>query len=441
MKPRPRLLLYCQHSLGLGHLKRAWALAEGLSSEFQVILVSGGAPPGDLAPPTGIDVIALPPLAQDADGQLVVLNGAGSLEDVRRERTRLLLQTYLQVRPSVVVIELFPFGRRKFHDELIALLDETRRSPRPVVATSVRDLLVGRGANQQKHDDRARDLVDAYFDLVLVHTDPRFATLDETFRPTDRLTKPVCHTGFVVPETPAGVAIARGDGMLVSGGGGRFAERLYLCAIGAHDRLGSTAPPMTIVTGPLCPDGAFARVREAAAARQLIEVRRTVADLCGAMRRAAVSVSQCGYNTALDIVRAGVPALVVPFNDNGDSEQTDRAERLEQLDAVRVFRGPLEAAALAEAIRDVMRFSPAPAPLDMNGAERTATILKTALAERGGPERAAPQVDRAVPQVDRAAPQVERVAPQAGKPAPYAGRAGPHGAQPVARAFQARESK
>jgi len=381
MNPRPGLLLYCQHSLGLGHLKRSWALAERLSSAFRVILVSGGAPPGDLVPPKGIDVVELPPLAQDADGRLVVLNGAGSLEDVRRERTRLLVQTYLQIRPAVVVIELFPFGRRKFQDELIALLDETRRSPRPIVATSVRDLLVGRGANQQKHDDRARDLVDAYFDLVLVHTDARFATLDETFRPARRLTKPVFHTGFVVPDTPEGVSIARGDGILVSGGGGRFAERLYLCAIDAHDRLGSTAPPMTIVAGPLCGDAAFARVREAAGARRSIDVRHTVQDLCEAMRRAAASVSQCGYNTALDIVRAGVPALVVPFNDNGDSEQTDRAQRLEQRNAVRMFRGPLEAGALAEAIGDVMRFSPARAPLDMNGAERTTAILRAALAE------------------------------------------------------------
>ena len=104
MKVRPDLMLYCQHSLGLGHLKRSWALAERLSSEFQVTLVSGGAPPGDLAAPKSIDVIELPPLAQDADGQLVVLKGADSLEDVRRERTRLLVQTYLQVRPAVVVM-------------------------------------------------------------------------------------------------------------------------------------------------------------------------------------------------------------------------------------------------------------------------------------------------------------------------------------------------
>jgi predicted glycosyltransferase len=379
---RPALLLYCQHSLGLGHLKRSWALAERLSTEFRVILVSGGAPPADLLPPRGIEVVELPPLAQDADGRLVAVDGAAPLDEVRRERARMLVRTYLQLRPAVVVIELFPFGRRKFQGELIELLDETRRPPRPVVATSVRDLLVGRGADQRKHDDRARDLVDAYFDLVLVHTDRRFATLDETFHPTRALATPVCHTGFVVSDVHSGAAIGRRRGILVSGGGGRFAEQLYLGSIAAHDRLGPSAPPMTIVAGPLCSDDSFARVCDAVTTRASVEVRRTVADLCGAMRRAELSVSQCGYNTALDIVRARVPALVVPFSGNGDSEQTDRAQRLERLNAVRMFRGSLDAGALADAMSEAMRFSPARAALDMDGAERTAAILRAALAGR-----------------------------------------------------------
>ena len=36
-------------------------------------------------------------------------------------------------------------------------------------------------------------------------------------------------------------------------------------------------------------------------------------DLAAEMRAAAVSLSQCGYNTALDIIVAQVPALVVPY--------------------------------------------------------------------------------------------------------------------------------
>jgi predicted glycosyltransferase len=378
---QPTLLLYCQHSLGLGHLKRSWALARHFSRVFRVVLVSGGAPPVGLAPPGGIEIVELPALAQNEAGGLFAVDSSRSVDDVRRERVERLIGLYRRLRPDVVVIELFPFGRRKFQAELLALLAETRNEPRPIVASSVRDLLVDR-ADRQKHDDRARDTCAAYFDLVLVHADPRFATLDDTFRPSRPMETPVHHTGFVVDEGRADEAVPARFGMLVSGGGGRFAERLYTMAIDAHALLGDAAPPMTIVAGPLCPDDLFARLCTAAASRPAIHVERTVADLCGAMRRAAVSVSQCGYNTALDIVRAAVPAIVVPFDDNGDTEQTVRAMRLEQLRAVRVVRAAAGSAALAGALAAAHTFHPAASVLDLSGGPRSAEILAAALRQR-----------------------------------------------------------
>jgi len=381
VKDRPAVLLYCQHSLGLGHLTRSWALAEHLSSGFRVVLVSGGAPPVGVSPPCGIETVALPPLAQEANGTLAGFDAA-SLDAIRDDRKRQLTTLYRKLRPDVVVIELFPFGRRKFQDEILALLEETRCEPRPVVASSVRDLLVDRADRQQQHDDRARQMLDTWFDLVLVHADPTFACLDDTFRPSQRLTTPVHHTGFVVAERDDTKEQRLRSGLLVSGGGGRFAERLYEMAIAAHARLGSTAPPMTIVAGPLCPESVLARLRDAAAATTGVRVERAVQDLCGEMRRAAVSISQCGYNTALDIVRSGVPAVVVPFDDNGDSEQTVRAERLAALNAVRVVRSAAGADALAAAIAAATGSSPAAQAFDLSGGQRSRSILADAVRER-----------------------------------------------------------
>jgi predicted glycosyltransferase len=378
----PTLLLYCQHSLGLGHLKRSWALARHFSRVFRVVLVSGGAPPMGLAAPGGIEIVELPALAQNEAGDVYAVDSSRSVDDVRRERVERLIALYRRLRPDVVVLELFPFGRRKFQAELLALLDETRNEPRPIVASSVRDLLVDR-ADRQTHDDRARDTCAAYFDVVLVHADPRFATLHDTFRPSRPMATAVHHTGFVVDEnrrTDEGVRPR--SGILVSGGGGRFAERLYAMAMDAHALLGDAAPPMTIVAGPLCPDDLFARLCTAAATRRAIRVERTVADLCGAMRGAAVSVSQCGYNTALDIVRAAVPAIVVPFDDNGDTEQTVRAMRLEQLQAVRVVRAAAGAAALAQAVIAVQRVQPPASVLDLSGGPRSTDILAALLRQR-----------------------------------------------------------
>jgi predicted glycosyltransferase len=387
---RPTLLLYCQHSLGLGHLKRSWALAASLSAEFDVVLVSGGAAPAGLMPPRGISIVQLPPLAQDGEGRLVVMEGNAPLDEVRFERKRLLVDLYRRLQPQAVVIELFPFGRRKFHDELAAILAETQRAPRPVVASSVRDLLVNRGSEQQKHDDRAADLLGRYFDLVLVHTDPQFATLSDTFKPSRPLPVPVHHTGFVVPERSADDVPADRSGILVSGGGGRFAESLYGMALDAHALLGSGAPPMTIVAGPLCLDDAIQRLRAAASTLAGVRIEHTVEDLCGAMRRAAVSVSQCGYNTALDLLRADVPAILVPFEENGDSEQLDRARRLERLNVARVVRGDMGPGALAEAIDVARRSAVRPGSwFDMQGGAQSTAILMTAVSAREPRDHAA----------------------------------------------------
>jgi hypothetical protein len=45
-------------------------------------------------------------------------------------------------------------------------------------------------------DDRARELADAHLDAVLVHCDPSFARLQDTFAPTRPLRIPVHYTGF-----------------------------------------------------------------------------------------------------------------------------------------------------------------------------------------------------------------------------------------------------
>jgi len=396
MSAQPALLFYCQHSLGMGHLARAWALADALSEHFRVVLASGGARPRDLEPPHGVDVIDLPALSQDESGRLIVVGDCRSVEEVRKARTELLLDVYDCVRPWVVVVELFPFGRRKFRQELIALLDATRSTPRPIVVSSVRDLLVDRGAEQQRHDDRAAALLESYFDAVLVHTDPRFSTLDETFRPSAMPSIDVHHTGFVVPRIVERREAAPDDRtrpILVSGGGGRFARALYETSIAAHRQLGPTAPPMTIVAGPLCPEDTMQQLRSAAADNESVRVVATVPNLAREMRAASVSVSQCGYNTALDILQAGVPALVVPFADNGDGEQLDRATRLARLNALRMLPpSELTPDALARAIHDTLNFVPDPVRLDLDGGRRSAKLLAE-MCRRARESSAAPARD------------------------------------------------
>src|SRR6185369_15896664 len=114
MSRRPAILFYCQHSLGMGHLVRSMALAAGLAEQFRVVYLNGGPLPEGINLPSGMEIINLPPLGIDADGQLVSRDPSRTVAEARQIRRSMILETFHWLRPRIVLIELFPFGRKKF---------------------------------------------------------------------------------------------------------------------------------------------------------------------------------------------------------------------------------------------------------------------------------------------------------------------------------------
>ena len=289
---RDRLLFYCQHSLGLGHLARSLRLAEGLTERFDVRLLNGGRFPAGTRVPAGVSVINLPPLGHDADGMLVSHDPAYPVEQACARRAELLLATLDDARPAVLLIEMYPFGRRKFEFELVPLLDAAAAlgADRPRVVCSLRDILVQRAIGQDKHDERAVTRLNASFDAIVMHADPAFATLAESFRPAIPLRVPVHYTGFVAPPAPAPVSdrLAR---LVVSSGGGMVGEPLVRAAVEVHrDLFIRTGLRTTVVAGPFLPEPVWAWLREQATRSPVLEVVRRVDDLAGEIARSALSL-------------------------------------------------------------------------------------------------------------------------------------------------------
>ena len=226
-----------------------------------------------------MEIVALPPLGVGAQSRFVSHDPRFTVERAWAVRGELLLRTLRTLRPGVVFVELFPFGRAKFARELVPLL-ELAREGGAMTACSLRDILVTGRDDQAGHDERACRLANAHLDAILVHSDPRFARLEETFGAADQLTVPIRYTGFVVGPTRSRPRERR---VVVSAGGGLVGEPLLAAAIEAQ-RIG-TGLPMRAIAGPLMPDDAFERLRAQADGVPELELLRSVPDLAGELAR------------------------------------------------------------------------------------------------------------------------------------------------------------
>jgi predicted glycosyltransferase len=374
----PVVMLYVQHLLGIGHLKRALALAHGLKqSGARVVVASGGMPVPELDV-AGLEFAQLPPArAADAAFSGIQDERGRAVDDAWKAKRRdALLAVYRRIRPDALIIEMYPFGRRPFRFELLPLLDATRAGPgRPLVATSVRDILVDKG-----RPERARetvDLVRARFDLVLVHGDPGLIRLDASFPLAGEIADRICYTGYVTEKPIQGEAAARHAGeVLVSAGGGAVGFPLLAAAIAAKPLSRLRDRPWRIIAGANLADREREALAAMAAQQPGVVLERFRADFTDLLRHCRVSVSQAGYNTVLEVLANRVPAVVVPFAEGSESEQTLRAQLLERRGLLQlVMPDRLTPERLAAAIDRAAAAEPPAVAVDLDGARHSAALI------------------------------------------------------------------
>ncbi|HEV3007970.1 MAG TPA: glycosyltransferase [Burkholderiales bacterium] len=355
------VFFYVQHLLGIGHLKRAATLAQALrAAGFEVTLASGG------APVEGIEVLQLPPVSSPDFKQLIDENGRPVDEAWKARRRAALLEAFRRATPGILVIELFPFGRRQMRFELLPLLEAAQQQrPRLLVVCSVRDLIQPNPAREEEMLER----FERYFDRLLVHGDPRIATFERSFAKAARLAGKLHYTGYVVEEIPMGSTGK--DEVLVSAGGGAVGRRLLETAIQARALTRLRDRTWRILAGVNAKDiGSLGGTG--------VIVERARDDFTLRLKNCVLSVSQAGYNTVMETLQAGARAVLVPFAGGAESEQTLRARLLAERGLVHVVEEDvLTAATLAAAVdRAAAGARPAPGALDLGGARRSAELLR-----------------------------------------------------------------
>ncbi|MCE8509729.1 glycosyltransferase [Ruegeria pomeroyi] len=349
-----RVMIVVTHLLGTGHLSRALTLGRAFATTgHQVRLVSGGMPAPQLDP-AGLDLVQLPALRSDGVdfARLLTETGAEADAEFHNARQAVLLEALTAFAPDVLITELFPFGRRSLQEEFRALLAAARALPRPPLAlSSIRDILAP-PSKPAKAEATDRVIAEAY-DAVLVHSDPTVTRLEASWPVSPALAGKLRYTGFVAPPPARPHPERTGAGeILVSAGGGAVGGPLFRVALEAARRMPDQRWRL-LVGGTQA--GAEVAALQAQAGDAPITVEPARPDFRAMLSHAAASVSMCGYNTALDLLQAGAPAVLIPFDAGKEVEQGLRAQALTALPGfATVTSAELTPETLVRALRQVM---------------------------------------------------------------------------------------
>lgn len=386
------ILHYTQHVLGIGHLFRSLAI-DGALAPDTVHLVTGG-PEIPLQLPPNTVHHAMPPLMMDSEFQSVqVVDTHADLENTWRERERLLLHLYQSLQPDVVLVEMFPFGRKRFAREILPMLQTNRDRHRPAITLcSVRDILVEKDG-QDKFERKAISWLNAFFDGVLVHGDPALIRLDETFTRVADIACPVWYTGYVAqgPTAPdknaARKEIGLPDGMpmiLASAGSGTVGQDLLLATLEASAILQPEyAHELRMFTGPHAGSDLHERLRRLATSLPRVTIDAFTNRFPNHVLASDLSVSMAGYNTTMNLLACGARGLLFPFGQN--REQGMRLNALAKAGYLEILHpADLKPLRLASRMKEAMSASPPPrSALRLQGDIESASIIRT-LANGGG---------------------------------------------------------
>ena len=378
-----KIIIYCQHVLGIGHFFRTLEICRALD-QHQVVLVSGG--PETPAPlPPHVRRLQLPELAMDHAFQNLHATDGQSVPQTGASRRAMLEHLFREETPDLFLIELYPMGRKAFRDELDPVLAQIKdgRLPPCRVVCSVRDILVEK-EDQVRHEKRAVDTLNRWFDALLIHADPAVIRLDATFDRMADIRIPVAYTGFVAsPGRPAekrtAWKAARGIApeqilIVASAGGGAVGYPLLKATTRAVPHLPEDRPiQMHVFTGPFMDAQDVQRLKRRAGHR--IRIHCFASDFPAWLQAADLSISMAGYNTCMNIIATGVRALVYPFAQN--REQRMRTQRLSRRGAVGMLEPEdLAPKTLAARMAEALGRSVSGRAVDLDGGPASARILR-----------------------------------------------------------------
>lgn len=386
-----RVMVYCQDSFGLGHLRRNVNIAHELSrlAPGTAILFVADSP---LAPfftlPPNSDFVKLPTIVKVDAGvwkvhrlPLITADRIGAI------RSQVIKDVALSFRPDVLLVDHMPHGAQ---GELVESLQALRgESPQTQIVLGLRDIL---GAPevivQQWHSEGAYRTIAEYYDLIVVYGCQDIYDLAAEYEFPGDLQRKARYCGYVctaatecptaTPKLPSQFPTEKPFTILVMGGGGSDAHSFMDVTLDAIRHLGSGVPFNTfMLTGPFMPyKDQRALVRKAAGLPVI--VKHMEDDSVKYLQEVDLVVSMAGYNTTCEILKFAKKAVVIP-RAGPSAEQGIRSRILHDRGLIvsirpRDLRPRLLSEAVLARLYEQNRANTLPLP-DLDGATRAARLL------------------------------------------------------------------
>ena len=384
-----RVLCHAQHFVGIGHFVRMHAIARGMSEAHEVYLVDGGRPVPRRPSARPIELIPLPRLVRAAGGRIVGLESDAPVALLVEERVRLLTQAVERIRPDAILVDIYPFSKWEVEEEITRAIAVARRlNARMRVVSSLRDttaralhMMAGPGLYEAGVLSRLGP-----FDAILAHSDPSFARIEDYFDRAADVPVPVHYTGFVAGTPTQPVKTPDPGSYAVLSCGGNTASLAFLLnsieafrGLQARGALGSMS--LFVFPSPNASAGDVAAL-SAATGDGPFRLCEFSPDFDAWLAGSALSISRCGYNTAVQVLQARARSVLVPNPESTD--QAPRARRLAMLGLATVIEGaPPPVEAIATAIEEAMARPPVEHALDLDGVAATQRILEELVARAG----------------------------------------------------------
>jgi len=327
----------------------------------------------------GIDVVKLPSVTKDAGGHYVPRSLGSELEPVLGLRRALLAQVHKSFAPDVLIVDHQILG---LGEELDLVLREARRNGTRTVL-GVRDIIDTREAVVRDWDrPRACLALREQYDRLCVYGDPAvFDPRVEYPIPPDIAAR-LELVGYIARPAPPRPERAPGSrSVLVTTGGGEDGGVRIETFLDALD-LAPVDFDSNIVLGPLLdPEHARALKRRAKDSAR-VHLQLFHADLPHLLSLSDAVVGMAGYNTTVEVLQSGVPAVLCPRS-FPRREQLLRAERLAELGHLECLPNP-SPRRLRDALERLLAQGPARRPLpDMGGCARLTKIVRELAGQAG----------------------------------------------------------